>query len=78
MTSRKLMVAVAASALCGALWPSTSLAADTHKPVPGTPSCHGNFIGFVSSNGFNNPAQESARTGMPVQELQELVRTICG
>src|SRR5690242_5538738 len=70
---RLLLAAGIAGALlvpaAGSAW-----AAQPDPGTPGTPNCHGNFISFVSSNGLNNPAQESKLTGTPVQVLQSEVR----
>jgi len=78
MINRKLLVAVAASSLLAALWPTMSFAADSNRPVPGTASCHGDFVGSVSSNGLGNPAQHAAAIGTTVQELQERIQAFCG
>jgi hypothetical protein len=78
MINRKALLAVGACAALAALWPSGTFAADSNTPVRGTPSCHGDFVGSVSSNDLGNPAQHSKSVGTPVRELQVQIRVFCG
>jgi hypothetical protein len=77
MINLKLLAAAAAGSTFLALSPSMAFAADEHfPPTLGTPSCHGDIVGFGASHG-HPIGQVAKQRDVSVQFLQDRIWTIC-
>ena len=77
MINRKTLLAIGASAVLAALWPSGGFAADEHfPPTVGAPNCHGEVLGFGNSHG-HVIAQVAAANDITVQQIQLSIRARC-